>query len=382
MVTREAKSNLRSGSRNSRSKSGAQVAEFSLVPLVLFLLAIPILNLSCFAFSYGYMAYSTFACVNKAAISPSYDSALTGMRDQAQLMFTGPFADFLKLTPAGGYQSTGCDLYIVSTDNDDNSVSRVGPNRALGAPLDPAKATGEYEVVSACDAQPLIPLAVPFLKDIPMLGTGTRLNVSWSKMAENQTGLATAAASGVTDGGVSSTSLNVVGIENIHLLERFDPKSWRDPTIYKYLKDTGEAVKDQDVLHIAARQNDWKQTSFFVYPANKVWIDYRATGHWRFGPGTPLKNADGADVQLVGAVYEPIAPPGDTGYMIVQVGNATPMRIGSNKMFRPNGSGILKLMPYDKDSNLDLLTGTIPAPNPDAYDDNTGRIAVRIIITE
>lgn len=367
--------------RRAREKViGSQLTEFSFVPLVMFLLAIPIIDLTGIVASYGYLAFSTFACANKASISPQFDSALKGMKDQAQQMLFSPMASFLKISPTGGYQACGCNLYIVNTDNDSHAIDRVGPNRAMSYAPNPAQISSEYEVVTSADVSPLIPIGLPFLKDIPMLGADTRLNVSWSKMAENQEGLTKAADSGATSGGTSSLSLHLDGIQNINYLTKFDRKLWRDPIIYEYLENQGVNIRDQDVLAVYAKTDDWTSSGFFIYPNYKVYVDYRATGAWRFGSGKTLLDADGAEVERDGLLYKRTGTPGDDGYMVVQFGNAQPMRIGSAKLIRPNGSGIMKLMAYDKDGNMNPATGAVA--DRAAYKDNTGRMMVRVIIVE
>jgi hypothetical protein len=40
----------------------------------------------------------------------------------------------------------------------------------------------------------------------------------------------------------------------------------------------------------------------------------------------------------------------------------------------------MKLMPFDKDANIDMNTGTIG--NTSAYKDNAGRMHVRVVITQ
>jgi hypothetical protein len=123
--------------RKRRRQSGSALAEFAPVLFVfLFFALFPLLDLMAVAVGTASISLAARQGSGAAAASADYGSALTAMeRDVNAVRYSG-FGHFLNLTPVGGSNGCGADLWIEKTDVAAQTVQYCGPNNKAPAPID------------------------------------------------------------------------------------------------------------------------------------------------------------------------------------------------------------------------------------------------------
>src|ERR1700679_1934260 len=165
--------------KNRRSKRGAsEISQFIPALYILFLIVfLPLINLATLFVSAAIQYLATNDFVAKASTQQSYSSALNTMaREAYHFQQTSGLANFISMSPTGGYTGCGDDLYVLTT----NVATGVVSSSAANMPLTQAVNTGtniyELSVTSNYSVAPLINLsAVPLLGAVPGLGQPVNL---------------------------------------------------------------------------------------------------------------------------------------------------------------------------------------------------------------
>ncbi len=178
------------GFKKNRSVSGSQMAEFSTALFVfMFFCVFPMINLLAFGFCSGSAAFVGSQIASRVATSDSFDKALASMKEEALALNQSGIAKFSNLTPTGGYQNCGFDLYTVVTSlGNSGSVSVYGPTSSAPTPLDPTNNTYEFMVRANYQYKPFCNLAaVPFIGSVPGIGANININNSAYRSVESPT---------------------------------------------------------------------------------------------------------------------------------------------------------------------------------------------------
>lgn len=102
--------------RRLRSPKGSQQPEFVLALSVFFLLALfPLINLLGVTMGAATVLFLSHQFATHAASQKTYQQALSVVHQDAMDSMSSGFANFLRMTPAGGYKNCGADLLIQAT---------------------------------------------------------------------------------------------------------------------------------------------------------------------------------------------------------------------------------------------------------------------------
>jgi len=162
-----------------RSACGSQMAEFSITLFVLmFFCVFPMINLLAYGFCTGSASFIGSQIASNVAVSDSFDKALAAIKAEATTLNQSGIAKFANLTPAGGYQNCGFDLYTVVTSlGPSGAVTVYGPTSSAPKPYDTSANTYEFMVRANYQYKPFCNLAsVPFIGSVP--GVGANVNIT------------------------------------------------------------------------------------------------------------------------------------------------------------------------------------------------------------
>jgi hypothetical protein len=334
----------------------------------LFFFVFPLIDLVALTTDFAAISLINYQSVIRASSQQDFNSALFGAEQEVSQLNSGPFAKFGHLTPIGGYQNSGMNLYIESTNYWNNQTTESPANQPLTAAADLTKNIFEFRSVSSYQVTPFISLAsVPFIKDVPGLGKPTELKFETRRVVEHPEGLYLAAAGGTFSGGSTAIDLgSSSGINSPGVLSDGTGSGWNYPNIYQLIANAGETVVEQDVVLVYADNPNWTPTPLQISPGVKVWIDTRADGSWTYLTSAPtFFNANG-DPNLTNATGFP------TGALLGQVGTSMFMLGVSKWNYPPPATGALGLAMNDDAG---------PGFNRSGYIGNRGFQSVRVIVT-
>ncbi|HEY9788149.1 MAG TPA: hypothetical protein V6D17_22360 [Candidatus Obscuribacterales bacterium] len=205
--------------RPGRTPSGSSaMAEFGPVLIVAFLFGLfPLINMVGFGAGCATQLFLTRQCASVAGTQLTYDDALNAMRQEAQKIASSGFGKFAKLTPAGGYNNCGADLYVVMTDINTGQSSVYGPNQKPSSSINMGSSICEYRVTTRFTISPFLNLSgVPFIGSVPMIGKSSNISYCCERSAEHPEGVSTgqfiAGGGGAGSGGSTGGTLGGGGL--------------------------------------------------------------------------------------------------------------------------------------------------------------------------
>lgn len=352
-----------------RSDHGvAQLSEWPAVLFVcLFFFIFPLINLVALATSLAVIALVDYQSVTRASSQQYFNTALSAAQQEVTELNQSPFARFAHITPVGGYQNCGMNMFVDATNYWTNQAATYGPNQPLPAGIDLTKNICEYRSSVTYQMSPFINLAsIPFIKDVPALGQPVTLHFETRHMVEHPEGLSMAAGGGTFSGG--STTLDLAANSGINTPGQLDDGSgsgWNYPNIYQLIANAGETVVAENVIIVQANNPNWTPTGLTVSPGCKVWIDSRANGQWTFLTTAPTFYSANGDPSNINATGFP------TGALLGNVGSSTFM-LGTSKLnYQLPSSGPMGVAMNDDAG---------PGANRPGYIGNRGEQVVRIIV--
>ncbi len=164
------------------------------VPVLMFIMLgiFPVMNCVQHGLAFATAHLITRRAAERAACASTYGKALSGMYEEEIALNQGLLGRVCKLSPIGGYNNCGAHLYVVATDFVNTSSfycgpDSIGPSGAQG--LDPNKSIFEYLVMSKYEIVPLVSISLPFLRDLPIVGTSTTFTFQYCLYAETSASL-------------------------------------------------------------------------------------------------------------------------------------------------------------------------------------------------
>lgn len=185
--------------KKNRNSLGAGVAELGPAMFVFFLFILfPLINLIAMGTGAATVYLISKQCASKAAASATFPQALVASQDAANNLITGGFGKFANLTPIGGYNGSGVDIYITETNIATNVSTKNGPNTSLVSnPVDTNQYLYSYDAVVTCDVGPFMNMnGVPFIGSVPGIGVPARLTYTASENVEHPEDLTVGASGG------------------------------------------------------------------------------------------------------------------------------------------------------------------------------------------
>lgn len=156
----------------------------------LVLIFFPFLNLFGYLCGIATAALIANQCANAAAVSQTYDDAVTNCSDAAMALSNSCLGKFVHLQAVGGYRGTGVDVFVAVTNMGSNTTNVFGPNQPISGTVDTTNNIYEYEAQVNYNVGPFISMAgIPLVGDIPMLGRPAKFTFSVQKAAEYPSGL-------------------------------------------------------------------------------------------------------------------------------------------------------------------------------------------------
>jgi len=348
--------------KNRSSKGAAEIAQFPLTIYCLFLtLFLPVLNLVALliAGTTAYLATNDLAA--KAATQPTFAQALNAMAVEAYSFQSNALAQFVKMSPQGGYAGCGNDLYVLATNIGAAGIQSSAPDQSLNSNIDTTNNIYEMQVVSSYTVSPLVSLAsFPLLGNIPGLGQSVTFCFAATRPIEHPGGLQTAASGG---GVATVTPFNRIAATAPGAFPAATAVTWRTPNIFQQIQNAGQTVVGVNVLLVQANNPNWTSTGLAITPGEKIWIDTQAVGLWTDAPYYSPVDANGVNWIPDGLTCSSL----DIDTLDGKVGtNGAPFLLGDSQYnYPPAGSGTFSMIFND-------LVGT--------YGDNTGAQLVRVIV--
>ena len=180
-----------------KSRGAASLAEFAPALFVfLVLIFFPFLNLFGCLCGVATAALIANQCATAAAVSQTYQDALTATSDTAVQLTNSCLGRFAHLQAVGGYRGCGVDVFVAVTNISSNATTTYGPNQPVTAPVDPQNNIYEYAAQVNYNIGPFLSMAaVPIVNDLPMVGKPLNFTFAVQKAAEYPDGLAVSTSS-------------------------------------------------------------------------------------------------------------------------------------------------------------------------------------------
>lgn len=360
-----------------RDISGTASSEFVVALYVLlFLIAIPLIDLLALAGSAGLLLLNAHQCATEAAAQHRYFDCLSVVEKQSNSLVNSDMGRFSRIKQVGGYKNCGADLYIDVSNFANGGSQRLPANKPVPPPIDTSANVYECTVVTCCQISPAIDLSViNLLKDIPALSAPVKLNLSATRASEYPRGLEFPSSAIATIGG-AAPGFN--GNPSVNLPVGIDQSGWNNPSIYNDILTAGQKPLQTNVLKVFANDSNWKDTLINYSPGDKLWFDFRTDGLWSInGQLIPSVDADGDNTR-------PLPPNGiPYGRLTGKLSNGPVFEIGKSKVnYQPPGSGRLKLIFNDSSASDPTNTLNLSQQTLDErWQDNTGFQMVRVILS-
>jgi hypothetical protein len=162
----------------------------------------PFLNLFGYLCGIATAALIANQCANAAAVSQTYDDAMSNSSGTALALSSSVLGKFANLQAVGGYQGSGVDVFVAVTNIGSNTTNVFGPNQPISGIVDTTNNIYEYEAQVNYNVGPFISMAaIPIVSDIPMLGKPAQFTFAVQKAAEYPNGLTSGGSPSGNGGG-------------------------------------------------------------------------------------------------------------------------------------------------------------------------------------
>jgi hypothetical protein len=163
---------VRSKIKIRRSTGSGAIAEFAPVLFIFFLVILfPLINLIGFATSSATVLMITRQAASIAGSSTTWQEALSGMEQETQKWKNSGFGKFASITPVGGYNGSGADMLIATTNLSSGSTTYSAKNSGLGAAADTQNNIFEYQIRTQFMINPWLNMSgMPFIGSVPIVG--------------------------------------------------------------------------------------------------------------------------------------------------------------------------------------------------------------------
>ena len=170
--------------------SGA-IAEFAPVLFIFFLVILfPLINLIGFATSSATVLMITRQAASIAGSSTTWQDALAGMDTETQKWKNSGFGKFANITPLGGYNGCGADMYIATTSLSSGGTTYSTKNSGLGAAADTQNNIFEYQIRTRFTINPWLNMSgMPFIGSVPIVGKPASCAYTANSNVEHPEGL-------------------------------------------------------------------------------------------------------------------------------------------------------------------------------------------------
>lgn len=342
------------------------VSEFSVSAFIAFVIIFfPLLNLLNLVSGAAVAYFITRQCVSVASTQRSFDAALDGVRSTSSDLLSKGLAKFMHIRPVGGYEDCGVDLYTVAVSFlQQNNVTEYGPNLTITTPLDSQQFVYESSARSTFDVGPFVSMSgIPFVNQIPGLGKPARLSFRVERAIEHPIDYVKLGSSGGSLANNSPATINMT--PSVVSAPGVDGSDWNYPNIYQMIQNAGQIVVSEDVMIVDAKNPNWTVSSAVCSSGQQVWIDTHADGQWSYY---------GATGQISDAEGDPSVGY-DTG---INVG-ALLSQVGNNGPEFKAGKSLLN---YQAPSAGAVEFKIADGPDPGMFNDNSGTMTVRVIVTQ
>ncbi len=362
--------------RRSRLKAGSSSEFVVALYILMFLIAIPLIDLLALAGSSAFILLTAHQCASDAAAQHRYFDCLEVVEKRMKGFVNGDIGRIARLKQMGGYKNCGADLFIDASNFATGDRTRTPANKPVPPPIDTSSNVYECTVTTCCQIAPAIDLSiVGLLGKIPGLSAPVILNLSATRASEFPRGLEFPSSSIATIGGVAPgfntnpSATMPVGV---------DESGWNNPSIYADIASAGQKPILTNVLKVYANDSNWKDTLINYAPGDKLWFDFRSDGLWSINSQLiPSFDADGDSTR-------PLPPNGiQLGRLMGRLSGGPVFEIGKSKVnYQPPGSGRLKLIfndssASDPNNTLNLSQQVLD----ERWQDNAGVQMVRVILT-
>jgi hypothetical protein len=241
--------------RAARNQFGSAAALAELLPVVflgalIFLFGIVNLVGVCFAEATSYLV-ALEACA-RAANAADFNGALVGMSTCSTQLLEGALGKMGRLTPDGGFEGSGTDLYILATNIYTNQTTITGPNKLLPS-IDAASNVYQCETRCTFKSAPVVAAAnIPGLDTIPGLGRPFELTCAVRHVLTNPRLFAASVPGGANQLTVAPTTNQAPSYGLTSLA------NWNYTSRDGFQLAPGQQILDSSLQIIPANQSNWQ----------------------------------------------------------------------------------------------------------------------------
>lgn len=174
--------------RRRRSRRGFQLSEFPVVLFILFIMLFPLINLLCLACGACSVWLISFQTAATAVEQQNFASSLTAAANLAKGITQTGISKWVKLTPVGGYQNSGVNLFVEKLSfkgTGSNQFWLYGPNASAPPPAQAADYIYTIRSEANFTVGPFLSMASwPFIGDVPGLGQPAAITITTGKAVE------------------------------------------------------------------------------------------------------------------------------------------------------------------------------------------------------
>lgn len=355
---------------------GSAMAELPVAMFILLFFAFfPLINVMAIVTAGMVTLLVAHQTCTRAAAQTRFDYALDAFGQEAVSMKASPLVTFLRMQPVYGFNGAGADLYVQKTETtSSNKIELLGPNIALVPPIDSSKNVYEFVSQVTYSVPPVFNMSgVPFINQVPGLGRPCHLTFASNKMVEHPEGLTSVgASSGMTFSGGSLASLNLrdPDLQIDGTVTNPASSTWLRPNIYSEIENSGKSVIEEAVVVIKAAVDDWQPVNVNVGGGDSVYVDYWRNRSWSFAPSI-ITDEEGVNSNDPGPGAMACAVDDNVWCMDANMFlTGTPLDSSW-----PRGELFLMMCEGNQMGGF----GSKPF-NPALYTDNSGYLAVRVIV--
>lgn len=170
-----------------RRNFGFQMSEFPVVLFILFIMLFPLINLLCLACGACSVWLISFQTASTAVEQKSFSDSLTAAANTATAITNSGLSKWVKLTPVGGYQGKGVNLFVekLSFRTGSGQYWLYGPNASAPPPAQSADYIYSIKSEATFTVGPFLSMASwPFIGDVPGLGVPASFTITTGKAVE------------------------------------------------------------------------------------------------------------------------------------------------------------------------------------------------------
>jgi len=334
---------------NQSRHKGSAVVEFSVFCALVGFVLLPIFNMLGLIAGFGFSQMAAQFISQETAKAASIDSALANMCRATQTYCQLAPCQLLKISPVGGYQASGSNLYIVETAIQTGKSTYYNVVDFSTISVDTSQNIYEACVKSTFNVGPLVQLQ--YMSFIPGCGKPLPLNFStFQSLQDPQALIASAKATNLNSSATGAAGLT--GNPSDWLGQATLDK-WYYPGNWNALLIPGQQISQSNVVSVLATNSNLTDSGLYAKKGSRILVNPTYNQKWIDHYQDLVTYYGDRSMQPINGFYP--------GMLIIQFGrNGQPFFVGASTstLMVPN-DGEVYFYCLDIDHQLDGLVQTV-----------------------